>query len=106
MKRLEWRDEARRGEPPYASEIEFGRLKVSVHQHIDSPGSWFVSSHRVGVDKVELRAKKMATAKREGVKFVRDYLRDRQAEAAHILVEGVFEDSSGVAAKNEPEGAR
>jgi hypothetical protein len=44
-------------------------LEVVIHQHIDNPGHWHVTSHAIGVERRELAAASVDGAKEEALRI-------------------------------------
>lgn len=68
---MSWKDGCR-GE---SSEFRTKRLRITVHTHIDYPGAWLVSAyHDLRIERVELAAKDLQSAKVEGLAVIREML--------------------------------
>lgn len=90
-----WRDETsysrgRRGvDEPGVWTLGSYPHEITVHRHIDCPGSWLVTCPSVGVDKARLLALDIETARLEALHMVEDQLGELRSVMEPLIEKGL-----------------
>lgn len=70
MARPSWESTGSERSPEFR--LDLGPLEIVVHRHIDAPGVWHVSCHRIGLERRALEATDVFEARGEAILVVRD----------------------------------